>query len=208
VCGAYTAETRTATMKAPLVRVSPISLGGPFLRISGESKILDSECRVQNINLTPVHESSFEGSLADLVEADGESRCSVAEATRVLGDRWAILIMREAFYGRTRFDEFEKLTGMAPNILSSRLKSLVGYDVLERKPCSTGKRKIYQLTAKGRAFFPVYVALKSWSDEWSGSDDSTRLCDVKTGRPIRSAPLLRADGSEICCEDVVVCGER
>jgi DNA-binding HxlR family transcriptional regulator len=158
---------------------------------------------VQIHQVAPQHSAAVE-SFPVRAKRAAEQQCSVAEVTRVLGDRWAILIMREAFYGRTRFDEFEKLLGMAPNILSSRLKALLGCGVLERRPCASGKRQSYLLTEKGRAFFPVYIALKSWADEWSGGGESTRLYDAKTGQAIQSAPLVRADGSEISCEDLIV----
>ena len=76
-------------------------------------------------------------------------RCPVARAMAVLGERWAILVLREAFYGTTRFDEFQRNLGIAPNILSARLRVLVEHEVLERVP-GPGARHEYRLTAKGR----------------------------------------------------------
>lgn len=139
-----------------------------------------------------------------------ERRCAVADVTRVVGDRWALLIMREALYGRTRFDEFEKGLGVASNVLSARLRSLVEYGLLERRTNTAGRRHTYHLSEKGKAFFPVYVALKSWADQWSPEVEGavTRLCDAKTGKEIRAAPLVRADGSEIVCEDMVIRDQR
>ncbi|WER50338.1 helix-turn-helix domain-containing protein [Cupriavidus sp. WKF15] len=122
-----------------------------------------------------------------------ERRCSVAEATRVVGDRWAILVMREAFYGRSRFEEFERSLGVASNVLSGRLKSLVGAGLLERRASVEAKRPSYHLTEKGRAFFPVYLALKCWADDWSSSQEGVV---TETGTPsstgFASAAAIRA----------------
>ena len=118
--------------------------------------------------------------------------------------------MREAFYGHTRFDAFERVLGVASNVLSARLKSLVGDGLLERRSGAVARRPTYHLTEKGRAFFPVYVALKCWADEWSSNREGvvTQLFDTRTGQQIRGAPLVRHDGSEIACEDVVVWDRR
>ncbi|WP_371827468.1 winged helix-turn-helix transcriptional regulator [Cupriavidus sp. KK10] len=95
-------------------------------------------------------------------------------------------------------------------VLSGRLKSLVGAGLLERRSSVEAKRPSYHLTEKGRAFFPVYVALKCWADDWSCSQEGvvTELFDARSGQRVRSAPLLREDGSEITCEDVVVWDRR
>src|SRR5690554_5183193 len=101
-------------------------------------------------------------------------RCPVARSMAVLGERWAILVLREAFYGARRFEEFERHLGIAPNILSARLRSLVEHGLLERVPrrgagagAGAGKgRHEYRLTEKGRDFFPAYLALKRWGDRW------------------------------------------
>src|ERR687885_317534 len=88
-------------------------------------------------------------------------RCPVARTMAVLGERWSILLLREAFYGATRFDEFERNLGIAPNILSARLRTLVAHGVLEKVPGANGRHE-YRLTEKGRDFFPAFVALKRW----------------------------------------------
>src|SRR5690242_8928301 len=96
-------------------------------------------------------------------------RCPVARTMAVLGERWSILLLREAYYGATRFDEFERNLGIAPNILSARLRSLVEHGVMEKVPGPKGKypgRHEYRLTERGRDFFPAFVALKRWGDRW------------------------------------------
>lgn len=139
-----------------------------------------------------------------------ESRCAVFDAVGIVGDRWTLLILREAFCGRTHFDEFEKRLGVASNILSSRLKVLMKHELLERR-CSSGsgRRSTYHLTEKGGAFFPVYVALKTWADQCWPQDDGTRtrLYDVRTNKEIVAAALVRADGTEIVWKDMA-CGAQ
>ena len=75
-------------------------------------------------------------------------RCPVARAMAVLGERWTILVLREAFAGTTRFDAFERNLGIAPNILSTRLSALVEHGILERVP--DGGRHAYRLTERGQ----------------------------------------------------------
>jgi DNA-binding HxlR family transcriptional regulator len=133
--------------------------------------------------------------------------CPVARAMAVLGERWAILVLREAFYGTTRFDAFERNLGIAPNILSARLRSLVEHGVLERVPASCGgARHEYRLTEKGRDFFPAYVALKGWADRWMTGPEGPLvvLQDAATGQEVASPPLLAGDGQPLTPEAVRV----
>lgn len=90
--------------------------------------------------------------------------CSIARAMEVVGDRWSILLLREAYYGTKRFDEFQYYLGVAPNILSARLKKFVDLGMMTRVPLlEHGGRHEYVLTKKGRDFFPTYLALKKWA---------------------------------------------
>src|SRR5579863_6158808 len=94
--------------------------------------------------------------------------CSVARALAVVGERWTMLILREAFLGRRHFDEFQRGTGIARNILSSRLRDLVENGILERSTGSESEagRIEYRLTRKGLELYPVVVALMRWGDTW------------------------------------------
>lgn len=132
-------------------------------------------------------------------------RCPIARSMAVLGERWAMLVLREAFYGTTRFDEFERNLGIAPNILSARLRSLVEHDLLAKVP-GEGARHEYRLTEKGRDVFPVYVALKRWGEAWMGDPDGPLLTWVEksTGAEL-SLPVLRgADGKPLGPADIRV----
>jgi len=96
-----------------------------------------------------------------------DMHCSVAQALEVIGEWWTLLILRDAFLGITRFDDFATRLGISRNILTARLDTLVDHDVLARVPYDEARgRYDYRLTDKGRALFPVLTALREWGDEW------------------------------------------
>ncbi|TVZ79732.1 helix-turn-helix domain-containing protein [Streptomyces sp. BK340] len=93
--------------------------------------------------------------------------CSVARTVDIIGDAWTSLILREAFYGSCRFDEFQQQLGIARNTLTDRLRRLVDEGLMERRLYeSEPPRHEYRLTEKGRDFFPVLAALTRWGDRW------------------------------------------
>jgi len=133
--------------------------------------------------------------------------CSMARAMEVVGERWTILILREAYYGVTRFDEFEYYVGVAPNILSNRLKKLVDAGIMTRVPLPEHSgRYDYVLTEKGRDFFPAYLALKKWGDDWLAGPKGPQVVfrDRKGGGDIAYPKLLNASGKPLRLEDVEV----
>lgn len=92
--------------------------------------------------------------------------CSAAGALELVGERWSLLILRDAlFRGHTRFSDFQRSLGIAPNILTKRLESFVadGLMVLHTAP---GEAREYHLTEKGRGFKSVIIALNDWGDQW------------------------------------------
>jgi DNA-binding HxlR family transcriptional regulator len=129
-------------------------------------------------------------------------RCPVARAMAVLGERWTILILREAFAGTTRFDAFAANLGIAPNILSARLAALVRHGVLDR--VRDGGRHAYRLTDRGRDAFPLYLAIRDWgARHFSGPEGPpTAMLDTRTGAPVTAPAPQRADGSRILPEEV------
>lgn len=89
--------------------------------------------------------------------------CPVARALSVIGDRWTLLIVRDCFLGKSRFEEFQKSLGVTRHVLSDRLKWLVELGVLERNAYSERPlRYTYQLSDKGRDFAPALIGLKDW----------------------------------------------
>jgi len=90
---------------------------------------------------------------------------SVGAAAELLGDRWTFLILREAFFGTRRFNEFAENLGLSRNILSSRLKLLVSRGIFEQHPYGPSEaRNEYRLAEAGRDIFPIVVALLQWGD--------------------------------------------
>ena len=91
----------------------------------------------------------------------------MARALDVIGDRWSMMILRDAFDGLRRFSEFQKNLGLAKNILAARLKLLVESGLLELQPASDGSAyKEYVLTEQGRAVFPVVIGLRQWGERF------------------------------------------
>ena len=91
------------------------------------------------------------------------SECPVARTLESIGERWCLMIIREAFDDVRRFSEFQKNLGLAKNILASRLKHLVDIGIFAILPASDGSAyKEYVLTEKGRSVFPIVVAMRQW----------------------------------------------
>lgn len=90
--------------------------------------------------------------------------CPVARTLDVLGDRWSLLIVRDAMDNAQAFTDFQQRTGIARNILTDRLRKLVERGILDRRTAPSGKRQIYTLTPAGRDLFTVVVALRQWGE--------------------------------------------
>jgi DNA-binding HxlR family transcriptional regulator len=126
-----------------------------------------------------------------------KAECPIARSLDVFGDWWSLLVIRDAFLGIRRFSEFQKSIGLAKNILTVRLRALVDHGILKMAPASDGSAyQEYVLTPKGRGVFPVLVALRQWSEEFSsdGGGFSTLLVDRQRGRPVRKLELRAEDG--------------
>src|SRR6201995_4815641 len=126
-------------------------------------------------------------------EGDG---CPMARALEAIGDWWSLLIIREALFGVRRFGEFQSRLGMAKNILTTRLRSLIDHGILTTAPASDGSAyQEYVLTPKGRGVFPVLVALRQWSEEFDETPEeiATILVDRESGRPGRKLELHARD---------------
>jgi DNA-binding HxlR family transcriptional regulator len=96
-------------------------------------------------------------------------RCTIAKALEVIPTRSAFLILREAFYGTTRFDDFAQRVGISEPVTAARLRELVDNGLLEREDYQEPgqrTRQRYRLTAKGADLFPALVALMQWGDRW------------------------------------------
>ncbi|HWD01398.1 MAG TPA: helix-turn-helix domain-containing protein [Amycolatopsis sp.] len=97
--------------------------------------------------------------------------CSIARTMDLLGDWWTPLVLRDAFYGETRFDGFQSALGIARNTLADRLRRLVEEGLLEKVAYQTEPvRYDYLLTEKGRDFFGVLAAMTAWGDRWLATE--------------------------------------
>jgi DNA-binding HxlR family transcriptional regulator len=110
--------------------------------------------------------------------------CPIARSLERVGEWWSILILRDAFAGMTRFDQFQQSLGIAPNMLTRRLNALVESGILERHPYSERPpRHEYRLTARGEDFRSVLIAMFAWGNRhFMPEGASVQITDTKTGR--------------------------
>jgi DNA-binding HxlR family transcriptional regulator len=117
-----------------------------------------------------------------------DADCPIARTTDLMGDWWTPMVMREAFLGRRRFDEFQKALSVSRGILAKRLLRLVDEGLLEKRAYeSRPPRFEYILTEKGRAFYSVLAAMWRFGEDWlweEGSESPLQLFDRETGEPI------------------------
>jgi len=133
--------------------------------------------------------------------------CPVARALDVIGERWSLLIVRDAFDGMRRFGEFQKSLGVAKNILADRLHTLVEEGIFAVAPASDGTAYLqYVLTAKGLALFPVVVGLRQWSEAqlFEQGEPHSTLLQRGAGLPVRRIDVLAEDGRVLQAGDTVV----
>ena len=124
-------------------------------------------------------------------------RRSVGHVLDVIGEGWSMLIVREAFLGTRRFEEFQKRLGIARNILTARLKKLCSNQILDRVPVKEGaKRHEYILTRKGKEMMPLLVALTQWGDRWvfGEGNEPVLFLDREHGDPLPLAGQPRGHG--------------
>ncbi len=123
--------------------------------------------------------------------------CPVVRSLGVIGDRWSLLIVRNAFDGMRRFSEFQKDLGLSKSILATRLRALVANGILEIAPGTDGSAyQEYVLTVKGRGLFHIVVGLRQWGEDhlFRPGETHSVMIDTKRGRPIRRLELRSEDG--------------
>jgi DNA-binding HxlR family transcriptional regulator len=118
-----------------------------------------------------------------------DQSCALARALAILGERWTLLIVRDAFHGLTRYDEFLRSLGLATNVLSARLQKLVEHGVLER----IAPRGSYHLTQKGRDLFPVVLTLMAWADRYELGPEGPEVLILHTGCDHEAGGTLRCE---------------
>lgn len=133
--------------------------------------------------------------------------CPVARTLDVVGDRWSMLIVRDAFDGASRFSDFQRRLGVARNILADRLRTLVEHGILALQPAADGSAyQEYVLTEKGADLFTVVVALRQWGERhlFAAGEARSELVDTVSGRPLAALRPMSADGKVVGAEGAVV----
>ncbi|MDN2617666.1 helix-turn-helix transcriptional regulator [Enterobacter kobei] len=127
-----------------------------------------------------------------------DTPCPVARSVDLIGDRWSLLIVRDAFDGMRRFGDFQRSLGVARNILADRLRKLVEAGILATQDASDGTAyQEYVLTPQGESLFPVVVALRQWGERHLFARDERHsvLIDKRTGKPIPFMAPKAKDGA-------------
>ena len=133
-------------------------------------------------------------------------RCAIAATMEIVGDPWTLLILRDAFRGVKRFEQFQEGLGVARNVLAARLKSLVAHGVMRTRPYSERPpRHEYVLTAKGRDLSPVLLTLSEWGDQhvYGAGQGPVRFAHKSCGHAFHPRLACEACGEVIGGRDLV-----
>ena len=128
--------------------------------------------------------------------------CSLAQSLEVLGERWSLLILRDAFRGVRRFEDFLK-TGVSRNVLTERLKRLTEEEIFDKRPID-GKSSEYRLTEKGLDLQPILLAFTHWGDKYLPHPAGDRLIfrERITGEAIAPMSAYSADGRPLSAREL------
>jgi DNA-binding HxlR family transcriptional regulator len=133
--------------------------------------------------------------------------CSIAGVLEAIGDRWAVLILRDLSLGLSKYDDLRRSTEVTNATLSDRLKHLEDHELIERRRYQTNpERYEYVLTAKGRDIILVIQALAQVGDKWAVSGDAgppLRFVDRKTGHLVKLAMVERETGQRVRAQDLL-----
>jgi DNA-binding HxlR family transcriptional regulator len=136
--------------------------------------------------------------------------CPISRSLDAVSHRSAFLVLREAFYGTTRFDDFADRAGVSEQIAAARLRSLVAEGLLERRPYrEPGQRTRYEyhLTESGREFYPVLAAMSLWSSRWRGPAVA-QLRHRDCGAPVRVTVECERGHHDLTADDIEVSSPR
>jgi DNA-binding HxlR family transcriptional regulator len=129
-----------------------------------------------------------------------DATCPVARAIDIVGDKWSLLIIRDAFDGIRRFNQFQRDLGIARNILAARLRDLVEAGVLRaEEPSGGGAYQEYVLTEKGQDLFDLVVSLRQWGQEhaFAPGEPHSVLVSATTGQPVPRLSYTTPDGERL-----------
>lgn len=129
-----------------------------------------------------------------------DMNCPIAQTLEQVGEWWTFVILRNAFCGMSRFQDFQQHLGISTSILTQRLNRLVDSAILLRLPSPDDGRVVhYQLTAKGRSLYPILAAMTLWGEQWAPNPAGPRLTMVEraTGQPVAGVAILSQDGRKL-----------
>ena len=130
--------------------------------------------------------------------------CSLAQTLDIVGERWTLLILRDAFFGVKRFGHFQRRLGIARNILTTRLNQLVADGLLGKRNTDEGAHFEYVLTQKGLDLQPVLLAMTHWGDKYQPNPKGERwiFVEKETGEPIQQMSAMSRDGKPLGTRDI------
>jgi DNA-binding HxlR family transcriptional regulator len=133
-----------------------------------------------------------------------DMNCSVAQCLEVVGEWWSMLILRDAFLGVRRFDDFQARLGISRNVLNQRLCHLVDEGVLQRVPYQDHPpRHEYRLTEKGRDLWPVLTAMRQWGDQWAAPDGAPlEMVHRACGHRVQAVPTCSECGDVLSVSQI------
>lgn len=130
--------------------------------------------------------------------------CSLAQCLEAVGEWWTLLIVRDALFGITRFDDFRARLGIARNVLTQRLEYLVAQDIMTKEPYQGNPvRYDYRLTPKGRSLWLVVTAMRQWGDQWAAPDGPpVESLHLTCGHTALIEPMCSACGERVHGRDI------
>lgn len=133
-----------------------------------------------------------------------EMNCSLAQTLDIVGERWTLLVLRDAFFGARKFSQFQANLGIARNILTARLARLVDEGIFEKTALTQGGHADYRLTNKGLALQPILLSMTHWGDEFKANPQGIRLTFVEreTGLPIRPMSAISQEGRTLLPREI------
>lgn len=138
-------------------------------------------------------------------EEIGHQPCSIARTLSILGDRWTMLILRNAFMGMRRFDDFQQNLGVTRHVLSERLKRLVEHGILAKAPYFDRQERFeYRLTDKGLELYPILLSMSKWADKWmdEGQGAPIQYVHKSCDKPFQPVLVCSECGEEIHARQV------
>ncbi|HVL88909.1 MAG TPA: helix-turn-helix domain-containing protein [Actinomycetota bacterium] len=135
----------------------------------------------------------------------GAMNCSIARTLDVVGERWALLVLRESFFGTRRFEDFLQRLGIARNVLSDRLDRLVQAGIMRKERYQDRPERFeYRLTEKGIALNDVVLAIKAWGDRWTDSagNPPTVVRHLDCGQTFEAVPVCSECGGRVHARNV------